>query len=365
MIIRLLLLSLIICVISVSACTPHATSTPEETSAPTTPIPEQALKSRFGYMAHHTDWQELQDDREEYSYLSWERAHPGFANWQEIEPREGEHHWEKIDQYVITAQENDIQILFTVWPFTDWDQERCNLRYKWQPNDWGKDPRHFISLAHRKGRPCDMGAYREFLRLLVERYDGDSKEDMPDLLYPIKYWEIGNEPDGAYSPDVGGLFFQGSARDYFDILKTSYVTIKDTDPYAIVLITALPSIIHHLGYGEVPEWVCPDFNLIELFELGVSKYFDIINLHEFGNTEEVVRFMQRYGAVDKPIWITEPGGITEFMKRAEDKNIPLATILEAEFEKEFQCGVERIFVGGPESLKQALHEAILTIEKPK
>ncbi|GAG33768.1 unnamed protein product, partial [marine sediment metagenome] len=239
---------------------------------------------------------------ERYSYLSWERAHPGFANWQEIEPRKGEYNWENIDRYVKTTQEKDIQILFTVWPFTDWDQETCNLHLEWQPNDWGKDPGDFLPLAHRKGKPCDMEAYKEFLRRLVERYDGDGSGDMPGLRYTIKYWEIGNEPD------LGDAFFQGSAEDYFEILKVSYLTIKKADPTAVVLIAALPC----LGAEWKTKGKRHDFNPEEIFELGAAEYFDILNMHSLGHAKNLKNLLSGYNVSDKPIWVTEPGGLGDF-----------------------------------------------------
>ena len=132
-------------------------------------IPESALNSKFGYMAvYHDNWQDLEEVQERYNSLSWERAHPGFANWQVIEPTKGDYHWEDIDQYVKTTQEKDRQILFTVWPFTDWDQEICNSDLRWDATDFGKDSRDFQSLSHRSGMICDMEAYKEFLRKLIE-----------------------------------------------------------------------------------------------------------------------------------------------------------------------------------------------------
>ena len=38
-----------------------------------------------------------------------------------------------------------------------------------------------------------------FVRALVERYDGDGKEDMPGLKKPVRFWQVGNEPDLASS----------------------------------------------------------------------------------------------------------------------------------------------------------------------
>lgn len=332
----------------------------EEAAQPILEIPESVLKSRFGYMAHHGDWQILQEERERYSYLSWERGHPGFANWQKIEPREGDYHWEQIDRYVETAQEKDIQILFTIWPFTDWDQENCNLHLEWQPNDWGKDPRDFLSLAHRKGKPCDMEAYQKFLRLLVERYDGDGRGDMTGLSYPVKYWEIGNEPDGAYDPKLDGLFFQGSAEDYFEILKVSYITIKEADPNAMVLITALPS----LGIkGRGPQWKRSDFDPEKVFELGAAEYFDILNTHSLGRAEKLKNLLLGYNVNDKPIWVTEPAGLGDFKEPVgAEKEEELKLALIQLFEDDLKNNATKIFIGGPEYLDPALHKAINYIE---
>lgn len=315
-------------------------------------ILKMVLEPKFGYMAHHVEWQQLEDYRERWNYLSWERAHPGYANWQEIEPKKGEYNWERIDQYVRTAQEKNIQILFTIWPFTDWDQEVCNLDIEWFPNDggkdWGKygDGKGFLRLAHRKGRPCDMEAYEEFLRRLVERYDGDGVGDVSGLRYPITYWEIGNEPGIAYD------FFQGSTEDYFEILKTSYTTIKETDPNAKILIAAMPPP----GNGGPHD--TPEFNTIDLFELGATSYFDIANSHGLSGHEGMRKFLTEYGAGDKPIWVTEAGRIRELFPELLKKEDELAFALAKHFTAESIYGATMFFVGGGEDLDPAIYKAI-------
>jgi hypothetical protein len=313
---------------------------------------ESAPEPKFGYMAHHVEWQQLADYRERWSYLSWERTHPGYANWQEIEPKKGEYNWERIDQYVRTAQEKNIQTLFTIWPFTDWDQEACNQHIEWHPNDGGKDwgkygkGKDFLPLAHRKGRPCDMEAYREFLRLLVERYDGDGEGDVSSLRYPIRYWEIGNEPGIAYD------FFQGTTEDYFEILKTSYVTIKETDPNAKILIAAMPSP------GNVGQYDTPEFDTIDLFELGAANYFDISNSHGLGGHKMMREFLTKYGAGDKPIWVTEAGGVKKQFPELLEKEDELALALAKHFTEESNYGATMFFVGGGKDLDPALYKAI-------
>ena len=57
------------------------------------------------------------------------------------------------------------------------------------------DPEH-------KGKPYDMAAYANFIAKLVERYDGDSIDDMPGLTVPIKHWELMNEPEFQTKTDL-------------------------------------------------------------------------------------------------------------------------------------------------------------------
>lgn len=313
---------------------------------------ESATELKFGYMAHHVEWQQLEDYRERWSYLSWERAHPGYANWQEIEPKKGEYNWERIDRYVKTAQEKDIQILFTIWPYTDWDQEACNMHIEWYPNDGGKDwgkygkGKDFLRLAHRKGKPCDMEAYQEFLRRLVERYDGDGVGDVSGLRYPVKYWEIGNEPGIAYD------FFQGTTEDYFEILKTSYITIKETDSNAEILVAAMP------GPGNGGQHDTPEFNTIDLFELGAADYFDIANSHGLSGHIGIREFLTKYGAEDKPIWVTEAGGVKKLFPELLEREDELALALAKHFTEESRYGATMFFVGGGEDLDPAIYKAI-------
>ncbi len=157
--------------------------------------------------------------------LLWERDHPGKANWQVIEPSRGNYNWTIIDNYVRSAQASGVQILFTIWPFTDWDQLICNSDLPEEPPlpigaaEKGKDPGGFSELSRRRGKPCDMNVYQDYLRFLVERYDGDGDNDMAGLRYPVKYWEVGNEPELDF-------FFQGTPQDYFEPIFTPFFGIS-------------------------------------------------------------------------------------------------------------------------------------------
>ncbi|HID44067.1 MAG TPA: hypothetical protein EYP30_09930, partial [Archaeoglobaceae archaeon] len=73
-------------------------------------------------------------------------------------------------------------------------------------------------IAKSQCNPCNMTDYKNFIRRLVERYDGDGIDDMPSLEIPIKYWEILNEPE-MNEPHL--TFYKGTPDRYVEILKAS------------------------------------------------------------------------------------------------------------------------------------------------
>ncbi len=103
-------------------------------------------------------------------------------------------------QGIREAQRSDFHVLVTIFPFANWDQMICHKDLP--PVEGfgrGKGP------GSTMGRPCNMKAYAAFVRALVERYDGDGQDDMPGLKFPIRHWEVGNEPSMQQKPLI---FFQ-------------------------------------------------------------------------------------------------------------------------------------------------------------
>ena len=96
-----------------------------------------------------------------------------------------------------------------IWPFAQWDQDNCH-----NDDPPVENPREFAGLQSglfvRMYAPCDPESYALWLGAVVERYDGDGIDDMPGLQYPIRHWEIGNEPDMHSSSHT---LFQGTSMD--------------------------------------------------------------------------------------------------------------------------------------------------------
>lgn len=155
--------------------------------------------------------------------------------------------------------------------------------------------------------PKDMPAYVEYVRSVVERYDGDGVDDMPGLTAPIRYWEVDNEPDlhnsvapkggkGAGPPEL----FQTPA-EYGALLVETAATIRAADPQALVLSAGFYR--PHTPQGK--EWIA---RLLK--EPGVRESFDILSLHCYYHQDDLDtpdRTIQAWKELlpEKSLWVTE------------------------------------------------------------
>jgi hypothetical protein len=247
---------------------------------------QDTFDSKFGSL--RGSFEEL----EEQSSLGifWTRPHPGAAIWNEIEGTQGDYNWEHLDIDVNIAHSLGVHPLITIWPYAEWDQNNCHSDLPVTPDPFGG------ILPERKGIPCDWQSYQNFLTTLVERYDGDGVDDVPDLAYPVNYFEIGNEPEmSGYN-----TFFQGTPSDYALLLEKSAEAIREANSDAKILYAGVAS---SANFSE-------DF-WMEVFSTdGIDDFFDIANVHDLavtddGNVGFMKRLLEENNIFDKEIWITE------------------------------------------------------------
>jgi hypothetical protein len=261
----------------------------------------------------------------------WLRPHPGKAVWGKIEKEQEKFDWKKLDKAVKAAQNKNLNLLITIWPYAIWDQEQCHKKLK-KAKGFEKE------LPAKRGAPCDWTAYKNFLTKLVERYDKDKKDDMEGLKYGVKYWEILNEPE-MNSGDL--VFFQGKAKDYFKILKESYKTIKEADKKAKVLHGGMAGI----GDSMNSFWE-------KVFKKSKGNYFDIGNIHCITcttldlNAGSYKDLLQKYN-IQKPFWVTEVQIISQekpnpFFSPAETEEEQAAEIVKG-YVRAYMVGAKKIF----------------------
>ncbi len=208
-----------------------------------------------------------------------------YAFWFMVEPDpgSGEYDFSRYDEQWGSVPE-DIQILANIAPQGRRDQGRC-----------------------REGSylPADEEGYTAFVTATVERYDGDGIDDMPGLVNPIKFWQVGNEPSQSRREGFAGL------------QRITYGAIKQACPDCRVLMGGVPG--GPRGYIENFEE-----NYAPILEELGGRYVDIFDFHWYGTAggdyrlrerdsgEDVYDYLRRRLAemgfsADMPVWITEMG----------------------------------------------------------
>ncbi len=243
------------------------TTTPTQTTTPpnqTVILAEfwETFRCHFGFMPALWDYENAREAGGAFNRPFFE-----LFQWGVIEKTPGNFDFSETDMTVKDSQAFGLHILANIQPFASWDQQQGY-----------NDPNH-------KGKPYDMEAYANFLTVLVERYDGDSIDDMPGLTVPIKHWELMNEPEFQTDP----IYFQGTPADYVDTLKITYQTVKQADPEAYIVQGGMAGMM-----TESAAW------WQGVFDAGGGDYLDIMNMHSIGHGEHLnipafKQFLEEYG----------------------------------------------------------------------
>ncbi|MFH1107290.1 MAG: beta-galactosidase [Candidatus Micrarchaeota archaeon] len=314
---------------------PLVTTTPAPTMAPLPANIQRLVDSRFGfnnaggYTAGGLTFSLAMD-----AGGHWDRPSPGPFSWQKIEPVKGRYDFSSADAYVRKAGESGFTILATIWPFADWDQKSC------QPLSCMASG--FPGLATMRCRPCDMQAYRDFLKAMVERYSSGP--------YPIRYWEILNEPSARGRLES----FRGTPEEYAELLKESYAVIKGACPDCKVLNGGLAGS-SDAGFAFHSK----------VFAAGGAPAFDIGSVHSVndaadGNVAAFRSFLYREN-VSRPVWATElsygsgdnpPSNIKEyqnyFISDDEHAQMVFKGVVRA-----FAAGAQKVFYSVPSAAADA------------
>ncbi len=146
--------------------------------------------------------------------------------WELVEPSPpgGQGHryvWDKVDAHVRPYQKLGLNMLVEL-------KARCH---------WGGEP-FLQDMDTFKGNPSTFPKkeyhddYAAFVSAVVERYDGDGKDDMPGLKVPIRRWEIDSEAQFL-------IYWQGTAEQYVEMLEIAYAAVKRADPEAKVVLSGM------------------------------------------------------------------------------------------------------------------------------
>ncbi|MFH1366621.1 MAG: hypothetical protein ABIH38_01375 [Patescibacteria group bacterium] len=262
------------------------------------------INNRFGWLG---------GDENSFNYVSgqgggWVRPHPGPMVWDMMQNKENQAiDFTNMDSIVKASQAYGINLLITIWPFANWDQMKRSDASACQVSSDDE----FLPQNDKKGRdsylplyrcnPSDWDTYKNFVSQVVERYDGDGIGDYERLQYPIKYWEVMNEPD--LSGGMGLDFYKQGYSEYAEPLKNTYEAVKAADATAQVLISG--------AAGGDTRFISFYENMLKA-DATLANYFDIANIHCISNDRSTNSFnvvpykqMLLRNGIDKPLWVTE------------------------------------------------------------
>ena len=197
--------------------------------------------------------------------------------------------------------------------------------------------------------------YLEFVKNVVDRYDGDGIHDMPGLKNPIKYWQIENEPAVYYEPR-----FDWKGFSY--LVEITYKAIKEKDPEAKIALGGLAggNAVNNYDDPFYPLFLkqLKDFYFPLIKNLSDKKiYLDIFDIHYYsGNLrwpsnkwddnckgmKDIYHIMRQHldenGYQNTEIWMTE----TATMEKINGEKAQAASLVKR-YVYPLSFGVKKIF----------------------
>jgi hypothetical protein len=248
--------------------------------------------------------------------------------WQLIRIRPGKFDWSTIDRLLKATQMRQIDVLFTLRSI-----------YSGGKKKYLSERRGYVSSS----APVDVKQWVHFVEALATRYRGQGV-----------HYEIENEVNGE-------IFWTGTLEEYLELLKVSYNAIKQADPQAKVLPSAMGcGIVHNFQLDSAKQemWKRHDHWLQSILS---TRMFDVVSIHDYYFPSDIVAngltfhsylehirdLMKKSGLGDRPVWITETGYVSSPADASGrmDNGSPekQAKWLAEAYRQAFEFGVERIY----------------------
>jgi hypothetical protein len=274
--------------------------------AKTSPINQQTIirqagdiKSPFGIILHDEFKETLKGNEKSLkdvldAGVKWVRfSGRRQAAWDKLEEGplgSGNYDWKQFDKIVKAINQNKLNIFCIIHPFHRLDQGTE------KPN--GKAPRN-------------MDAYLQFIKNLIERYDGDGKDDCPGSPV-ISAYQLHNEINVPH-------FWKDTPKAYAKMFKATYDVIKSANSDVKIV---LASASNPNGFFESRASSLNDVlrelskinGNVDILDFHWYKYYGDYKMHPKGN-RKLIPFMQEelpsaingYGFKDVEVWFTEVG----------------------------------------------------------
>jgi hypothetical protein len=150
--------------------------------------------------------------------LSWVRWPFAWAHYEPYRTVPARYDWGGLDHSLAAAKVAGLNVIATMASNPSW------------------------AASYPSGRldRSGPGPLAEFMAAVVERYDGDGKDDAPGSPV-VNYWEMYNEPDAGdpIRARYGTAYWGPFGADYAQMLCTVYPAVKAANPNAKILLGGL------------------------------------------------------------------------------------------------------------------------------
>lgn len=194
-----------------------------------------------GFAGTHLDWTRL---------ISFTHIKQTFA-WQDIEPNQGEWHFENADRILDQLEARNLQLVARLSDAPDWAHP--NL------------PPHNESDAYVDAPAENLDNWANFCRTVATRYAGR-----------ISAYQIWNEPN--LSREWGGS--EPNAGEFVELLRRCSDEIRAVDPQAIIISPGLSPTGDQNARAHRD-----DLYLQALYDADFQRYVDVVGAHVPGYTE--------------------------------------------------------------------------------
>lgn len=239
--------------------------------------------------------------------------------WAEGEPERGVYDFSITDAMVQSMGQYGVDVILTLRP--------NDPRYlRMDVPDEGDDSKY-------SAYPAEIGQWLSYVHAIVERYDGDGVNDMPELIRPVMAYQIENEWIGPWVDTDESLY---------ELIERTSTLIRSAAPGAVIVGPAVghwnlrvfalgagidPRDEVRTGFQNDPRIVTREQAIaqmqqedgayrrtVRLFE-AVGDSYDVLDIHVYATIREEVEWWTQWardtlddaGLKSQPIWSLEFG----------------------------------------------------------
>lgn len=231
-----------------------------------------------------------------------------IVQWYHLQPTSGPINFTRLDQIVKRFGKAGIETVVTLRCNSTWATvNACDVKRR--------------AFENHSSPPKNMQVWKDYVKAVVERYDGDGRNDVPGLSIPVKHWQCENEVI---------VQWEGTQQQLFDLVRAFDEAVEEADIEAKVIspaISGLPTMAVLDGTnprgriwrgkspkrrrlvervpkgGTFPEQYHFAINLIK----SLSGCVDIVDTHIYASDDVEVKSAVQWirSRTERPIWSTE------------------------------------------------------------